>query len=180
MPIEHTFLRTVLYATSSYARSLKMSQSRELAFLVGRLNRTHVELMDLLVTVPDEALNWRPCPGANSICAIVTHILGSEQYWIGTLAGRTGYVRDREAEFRALGTDAGVLVEEVRRVNVECTNILTKLDSATLDRMVSTTSGRRDLRYCINHAINHTLLHFGHLEITLQVWRHLLSQAQVR
>jgi hypothetical protein len=46
----------------------------------------------------EDALNWIPVPGANSIATIVTHLVGSEAETLRSVAGIT-CERDRDAEF---------------------------------------------------------------------------------
>ncbi len=60
----------------------------------------HQQLRDELAGLPDEACNWVPTPGANSIATIVTHTVGSEAETLRCVAG-VGCERDREAEFVA-------------------------------------------------------------------------------
>ncbi len=47
----------------------------------------------------DETL-WRTAPGIpNSAGTLALHLAGNLEHFIGAVLGRTGYVRDREAEF---------------------------------------------------------------------------------
>jgi len=58
---------------------------------------------------PDEAGMWKTVPGVtNSAANLALHVAGGLQYFVGAVLGRTGYVRNREAEFnqRSGGRDA--------------------------------------------------------------------------
>ena len=57
----------------------------------------------------DERVNLRPdLPNTNSPYAILTHCVGMTTYWLGSvLCGRPSR-RDRDSEFRASGTVAGI------------------------------------------------------------------------
>ncbi len=49
---------------------------------------------------PGDDVLWRVAPGiSNSGGTLVLHLLGNLQHFVGAVFGRTGYVRDREAEF---------------------------------------------------------------------------------
>jgi DinB family protein len=60
--------------------------------------QVHQQLRDALDGLDQEALNWVPLPGANSIATIVRHLLGSEAEALRSVAGVT-CERDRDAEF---------------------------------------------------------------------------------
>lgn len=49
---------------------------------------------------PNDELVWRTVPGiSNSAGTLVLHVAGNLEHFIGAVLGRTGYVRDRDAEF---------------------------------------------------------------------------------
>ena len=49
---------------------------------------------------PDEASIWKQPPGiANSAGTLALHLAGNVQHFFGATLGKTGYVRDRAAEF---------------------------------------------------------------------------------
>lgn len=49
---------------------------------------------------PDDQAVWRVAPGiSNSAGTLVLHLTGNLEHYIGAILGRTGYVRDRDAEF---------------------------------------------------------------------------------
>jgi Protein of unknown function (DUF1572) len=53
-----------------------------------------------LARFPDDDSVWKTAPGVtNSAGNLALHLAGNLQYFIGTVLGRSGYVRDREAEF---------------------------------------------------------------------------------
>lgn len=62
-----------------------------------------------LALFPDDASVWTTVPGiTNSAGNLALHVAGNLQYFIGTVLGRTGYVRNREQEF---GRRSGARVE---------------------------------------------------------------------
>ena len=49
---------------------------------------------------PDDASVWRPIPGVpNTGGTLALHLAGNIQHFVGAILGRTGFVRDRDAEF---------------------------------------------------------------------------------
>ena len=49
---------------------------------------------------PDDEALWRTAPGiTNSAGTLALHLAGNLQHFVGAVLGRTGYIRDREAEF---------------------------------------------------------------------------------
>ena len=49
---------------------------------------------------PDDASVWRAIPGTpNSGGTLALHLAGNLQHFFGSILGRDGYVRDRDAEF---------------------------------------------------------------------------------
>ena len=66
--------------------------------LLAAFRQLHQQLRHELDGLGDDALNWVPMPGANSIATIVRHLVGSEAETLRSVAG-SPWVRDREAEF---------------------------------------------------------------------------------
>lgn len=61
---------------------------------------------------PDDASLWEERPGLpNSAGTLVLHLAGNLQHFLGTVFGKTSYVRDRDAEFAR----RGVSRDEMRR-----------------------------------------------------------------
>jgi hypothetical protein len=85
------------------ATSLNLLIARDLA-----ATRREVE------AYPDEALIWAAVPGLpNSGGVLVRHICGNLQHFIGTVLGRTGYRRNRDAEFAGPPDPREWLLQEI-------------------------------------------------------------------
>jgi len=53
-----------------------------------------------LASFPNDESVWKTVPGiTNSAANLALHLAGNLQYFIGSVLGGTGYVRNREAEF---------------------------------------------------------------------------------
>jgi hypothetical protein len=63
---------------------------------------------------PDEQLLWRLIPGlTNAAGTLVLHLAGNLQHFLGARLGRTGYVRQRDAEFARRGVARAMLLSEI-------------------------------------------------------------------
>jgi len=62
---------------------------------------------------PDDESAWRTVPGiTNSAANLAMHVAGGLQHFVGTLLGKTGYVRNRALEFNRR---SGLRAEPARR-----------------------------------------------------------------
>src|SRR5437667_12011297 len=79
----------------------KMSQELHLSIWIARiLVRDLRALRREVESFADERDLWRVPPGIrNSAGTLALHLAGNIRYYIGTVLGGTGYVRDRDAEF---------------------------------------------------------------------------------
>jgi len=62
---------------------------------------------------PDDESVWNTLPGlTNSAGNLAVHVAGNLQHYVGAILGRTGYRRNRDAEFaRRSGTRAEIISE---------------------------------------------------------------------
>jgi uncharacterized damage-inducible protein DinB len=62
---------------------------------------------------PDDVGVWNTAPAVtNSAGNLALHVAGNLQYYIGTILGSTGYIRNRDAEFgRRSGSRAEIVAE---------------------------------------------------------------------
>jgi uncharacterized protein DUF664 len=86
-------------------------------------------MVTIVVELGDELANRRlDLAGSNSPYAVLAHCLGVLEYWGGSfIAGRT-IERDRDAEFRASGAVADLVVR-TRRARARFEEDLTRLES---------------------------------------------------
>jgi uncharacterized damage-inducible protein DinB len=122
----------------------------------------------------DEAANWRPLPqGTNSVYAILSHIIGVDNFWVRQVIIGETVQRDRDAEFAASG-NLVELVDRWERAWVETESMLGKLNSAQL--LENRTMPRRPesasitVQWIILHLISQYATHLGHIQLTAQMW----------
>jgi uncharacterized damage-inducible protein DinB len=133
------------------------------------------QIRDLITGLPAEALNWRPIAGSeehatNSLAVLVTHVAGSEHFWMGEVVGRLPATRDRDAEFRSQAASDVELGRLLERVGGETRQVLSTLDAAELGEVREAQGRTIPVRWCILHVIDHTALHLGHMQLTYQLW----------
>ena len=138
------------------------------------------DVLEQLRSVPEPLLNQPlTLPETNTLFALATHLVGAGEKWVlGHVGGRT-IARDREAEFYA----TGMLAELVARYEcwiVDTHEVLDTLPDSEMERVVvsaSTAWFKRltnppTIRDCLLHAVEHSALHQGHIQLTCQLLRH--------
>jgi len=131
----------------------------------------HQNIDEILAVLPVEALNWQPTHYANSLYALATHVAGSQAFWIGQVVGKRPQERDRAAEFQATGDDVETLRARLRQVQALTHTVLDELSLADLSQEREARGKQHSVLACILHAIEHTALHQGHMELTWQLWQ---------
>ena len=85
--------------------------------------------------------------------------------------------RDREAEFKVHGLNVDVLV---KRLNDSFAYIRSTLESLTVDNLAALRDFRgreRSVAWILGHALKHTAIHLGHIQLMRQLWE-LYGQAE--
>jgi uncharacterized damage-inducible protein DinB len=128
---------------------------------------------EVLRGLSDEAANWRPLSkDANSLYAILSHLVGSQNFWFRQVIAGETIKRDREAEFRASGK-LQVVVSTWEKSSSEMERILSTLSPAQLDENRASPFRPEQpvsVRWCILHVLSHNATHLGHIQLTRQMW----------
>lgn len=141
-----------------------------------RISNLHQEILESIDGLPPEALDWIPQKDTNhdmnSINALVTHVCGSERYWIGDVVLGDPSQRVRTSEFEVRELNAEVLAEKIFRATAYARSGLEKIDIESLG--VEKTKLRNGQAvtagWALLHALEHTAIHLGHIQITRQLW----------
>jgi len=131
------------------------------------------ERMDgLFSDLPDEALDWTPDPAMNSMTVLVVHITGALQYWVGEMLGGEPARRDRSAEFQARDLSKAELHDKIKTVLAQTKRVLEGVTMADLEgkRYSTVHKDYFEGAFALAHALEHTALHVGHMEITRELW----------
>ena len=139
---------------------------------LNRLEEIHTDIHKAIQGLPQEALDWIPAEGMNSINVMIFHLTGAERYWIGDVAMRDPSSRDRAAEFRV----KGITLEALQKRVVDSTEYAHRaLVHLTLQDLEQERISPRDgLKFTVAwgllHSLEHSALHLGHIQLTRQLW----------
>lgn len=140
--------------------------------LANRFHELHDDLHKAIEGLPDEALDWVPGPEMSTISILVVHLTGAERYWIGAVALKEPTDRDRAKEFLVHGLTIAELKKRLADEEDYCQSALKQF--SVQDLAESRTSPRDNktfqVGWCLAHALEHTALHLGHLQLTRQLW----------
>jgi uncharacterized damage-inducible protein DinB len=139
---------------------------------LDRLQALHIEIQQALDGLPLEALDWKPGPKMNSIGVLVTHLTGAERYWVGDVAGQDPSGRVRQTEFQAHGADQADLQRHLSNSLNYIRKVLSNPSLEDLDALrLSLSDGQRyTVAWCLLHALEHSAIHLGHIQLTRQLW----------
>lgn len=121
---------------------------------------------------PDDETLWRTVPGVpNAAGNLALHVAGNIRYFVGTVIGHTGYLRDRDAEFsRRTGTRDEVLAElaDARRV---VHDVLRRFSDADLEPPMPhlPLDGAVPLRRFLMHLAVHAGYHLGQADYVRRI-----------
>ncbi len=137
-------------------QSLDALYSRELTTLRAELE-----------AYPTEADLWRTLPGiSNSGGNLALHLTGNLQHFIGAVLGKTGYKRDRDAEFGSRNVSRAELLAQVDQAIAAVRGTLDRLDAATLERQFPDAIAKMRLTTgdFLMHLASHFSYHLGQLD----------------
>ena len=138
------------------------------ADVVAILDRELRALRREVEAYPDERQLWTPLPGVgNSAGTLALHLAGNLQHYLGALFGKTGYVRDREAEFARRDVPRDELVGEIERARSALAVALPALDEAALQADFPERIAEASVRtgdYLV-HLCTHAAYHLGQLDL---------------
>ena len=148
----------------------------ETAAIVAALNELWTEMEQVVRSVPPRALTYKPGEGFNSISALVTHVTGSQKWWIGEiLAGRDMH-RDRDAEFRVEDSDPRVLEHGLKEAAALVNEVLGTVTADMLDQTRLYRGQPVTVRSILIRVLAHTARHAGHIQIIRKLW--VMEQAE--
>lgn len=142
------------------------------AATLHRLEELHNSMKQVLAALPAHALDWSPAQEVNSVAVLVTHVCGSERFWIGEKVGGLIIQRDRDAEFAVRGINGAELAAMLDDTLTMARSVLGALSLSDLTRPagVSKNGFAYDVAWALQHALEHVALHTGHAELMRQWW----------
>jgi uncharacterized damage-inducible protein DinB len=139
---------------------------------INLLHDSHNEILEALEGLSPAALDWTPGPEMNSISVLVFHLTGAERYWIGDVAAQDPKERDRDAEFRVREVGMDMLKKRLADNLEYARSTLSNFTTQDLEAIrVSARDGRQySVAWALLHALEHTALHLGQIQMTRQLW----------
>jgi hypothetical protein len=114
---------------------------------------------------PDEGGLWVRVPGITNVAGnLVLHLAGNLQYYIGTVLGRTGYVRDRPAEFGRRDVPRAELLREVEAARMAVMKALERPIDLEAEFPESILGMRVRTGDYLIHLATHFAYHLGQLD----------------
>ena len=131
----------------------------------------HAEAAKAIENLPIDALDWMAGPEMNSINVLVIHLVGAERYWIGVALNEPP-VRDRESEFRTMALSTEELTERLVSADDYARQALVRFSLLDLETVRQSPRNAKTFTvgWCLAHALEHTALHTGHIQLTRQLW----------
>jgi uncharacterized damage-inducible protein DinB len=121
--------------------------------------------------VPQEALSWQPpFPNANTLGALAVHTVGSCEWWVLACVRGDDIARDRDAEFRAT-TTAADMRQRFEAWYAATEALIRDQPPEWFGAPSHHPNGGRTNRRCLMHTVEHMAQHFGHIELTTDLWR---------
>ena len=122
-----------------------------------------------IAAYPDEATLWLTAPGiSNPAGGLAIHIAGNLRHFVGGVLGKTGYVRDRDAEFSARNVPREIIRTNLAAAINEVTSTLDKLTDADMEKEFPILIGQEKLRVRTSdwlvHLVAHLAYHLGQID----------------
>jgi uncharacterized damage-inducible protein DinB len=114
-------------------------------------------------------------PESNTLFTLATHLVGACEFWVLVLVGQREIPRERQTEFAATGSVSELLARYQRWIQ-DLHEVLDTFPDERLDEPAEPPAGyrltsereRRDKRDALLHALEHSALHLGHIQLTRQ------------
>ncbi len=146
------------------------------------LKEIHDEIRKVIKGLLPDELDWSSGTEMNSLTVMTIHLIGAERYWIGDVVRGELSGRDREAEFLARGLSEADLVSRLEVIEAYVQEVLAAMSFQELqEKRISPRNGREvTVGWALCHALKHTALHAGHIQLTRQLWEQISVASQTK
>ena len=123
------------------------------------------KLEEEIKAIPEEKL-WKTTEGVSNSCGnLCLHLCGNLQHYLGATLGKTGYVRNRDAEFSTKNLPKDKLLYEIALTKDAVSKALSALTENNLKQIyVQTFLGKEvTTEYYLVHTISHFDYHLGQI-----------------
>ena len=139
--------------------------------LLNRFDALHEDVKKSIHGLSTEALDWVPAGETNSINVLVTHLAAAEKFWAVDIALGKDSDRERPKEFLVSGLEETELIQILDSTLKVLKSAFEKMTIAELEQMRHSKTHDMDVSaaWAILHALEHTAIHVGHIQITVQL-----------
>ena len=139
---------------------------------LSNLQEFHDEIRVAIKGLPPSALDWTADAEINSITVLTVHLIGAERYWIGDVICGEDSGRDRASEFKVQGLTEQDLFQKLEEIESYLRKALESLTLQDLEQKRISPRNAREVSvgWALGHALKHSSLHLGHIQITRQLW----------
>lgn len=125
---------------------------------------------------PEDFNRQLTLPESNSLFVLATHLVGSGEFWVLVMVGQRDIPRNRSSEFVATGS-AEDLLPRYEKWIWDIHEVLDTLPDERLHERaeppvghtLSSTRTEWSVLDVLLHAVEHSALHLGHLQLTRQI-----------
>lgn len=124
------------------------------------------KLKEEISLYPKDELLWQVSEGiANSGGNLCLHLTGNLQHYIGSVLGDSGYVRNRDAEFRVKNVPRSKLLEDIDTTRTVVTDTLEQLSKNDLqkDYILPVLDEKTNTSYFLIYLLSHLNYHIGQI-----------------
>lgn len=126
--------------------------------------------------VPDDAL-WKTMDGVNNSCGnLCLHLCGNLQHYLGAILGKSGYVRNRDAEFSSKNISKENLLEEINQTKEAVAKALSSLTQDDLQKIYPQNFLGKDVT--VEYYIIYSFTHFGYHVGQINYLRRLINTSK--
>lgn len=139
--------------------------------LTNRFDALHEEVKKAIRGLDRQALDWIPTGETNSINVLVTHLAAAEKFWAVDVALGKDSDRERPQEFLV----SGLLEEDlIKTLDSSLEMIMAAFETMTISDLEQFRHSRQHQMdvtagWAIFHALEHTAIHVGHIQLTVQL-----------
>lgn len=130
------------------------------SMFVRDLDRLHFQMANFKT----ESNIWRVDEGVtNSAGNLALHIVGNLNAFIGAELGRSGYVRDRQAEFSSKNISIDTILKDISETKRMVIHVLDSMDESQLDETYPVVVFKEPMttKYFLIHLTTHLAYHLG-------------------
>jgi uncharacterized damage-inducible protein DinB len=151
------------------------------ASYLTELEWLHADIKAAVRELPPQAIAWEPGQEMNSISVLVVHLTCAERYLVGDIAAGEPSARDRPAEFRPQGLDVDALEARLDNSYAYIQEVFSRisLDDLSKPGFAPHHGEIVSIGWALLHALSHTGLHLGQIQLTRQLWEQNQTRGDV-